>query len=115
MANAQNLKIEHLKNGSVLDMINRELQLVANDIADVNKKTDSKRSVSVKLTFAPTPDGQYGKLDVSVTSVLGQQNVLETSVFFGYDAENKQGIASEYVIPQLPLNQFELGDEEQSN
>lgn len=105
----KSFKIEELRNGAALEMLNREIQKVADDIADPNKQTKAKRKVSLTLEFAPNEDGRMGSLAISVTSSLAKQNPAMASLFFGF--ENGKGIASENVIPSLPLAEIEAEGE----
>ena len=111
----KSVQIQELKNGGILEMVNRELQLIADDVANVNKKADSKRSLTLKLDIEPTIDGQFGKITVNVSSTLGKQKPLEGSLYFGYNEDTKTGIVSERVIPTLPIQDITIGDEGGSN
>lgn len=97
------MKLEHIKGGGVLEMANREIQRIANDIADPNKLATGKRTLVITLEFAPTEDAKYGTLTASVKSTLAKQQDMKSTLFFGWDENTRQGIASENNIPSLPL------------
>lgn len=98
-------RLQDIRNGAIIERVNREIQRVADDIADPNKVAKNKRSVTLKLTFEPTEDGRFGKLTATVDSTLGKQHEEVTSLYFGVDPTTRQGIASENSIPTLPLGE----------
>lgn len=81
-----NLKIEQIKGGAVIEMINSELQTVFDDIANPNKEGKSVRKVTVELVFQPSEDALVGGCTARVKSTLGKQRDLGTTVYFGVDA-----------------------------
>lgn len=81
-----NLKIEQIKGGAAIEMINNELQRVFDDIADPNKEGKSVRKVDISVVFAPSEDALVGGCVVRVKSTLGKQRDLSSTVYFGTDA-----------------------------
>lgn len=88
-----NLKIEQIKGGAAIEMINNELQAVYDDIADPNKEGKSTRKVTVDIVFAPSEDALVGGCAVRVKSTLGKQRDLTSTVYFGQ--ESGKGVCSE--------------------
>lgn len=103
----QNLRIEQIKAGAAIEMINNELQLVYDDIADPNKEPKSARKVSVEIVFAPNEDGLVGQMAVRVKSTLGKQRDLGSTVFFG--VEQGKGVCTEKNFNQPMFNIMEAG------
>ena len=96
------LDIQSLKGGAIIEMANKELQKMVDDVADINKKADSKRELTIKVALLPTEDGRFGTCLMSVASTLGKQKDQTTSLYFGYDG--KRGVASEHS--NVSQNQF---------
>jgi hypothetical protein len=106
-----NLKIEQIKSGAVIEMINNELQRVYDDIADPNKEGKSARKVSVEVVFAPSEDALVGTCVVRVKSTLGKQRNLSSTVFFGSEAG--KGVCTEKDRNQQMFNVFEASNDRQ--
>ena len=87
------LRIEELKGGAVIEMANKELVKMVDDIADINKQGASPRELTIKIKLLPNDEASVGTCVMSVSSVLGKQKEQKTTVFFGHDGE--RGIASE--------------------
>ncbi len=87
------LRIEQIKAGAAIEMINNELQTVYDDIADPNKEAKSARKVTAEIVFTPSEDGMVGACIVRVKSSLGKQRDLGSTVYFG--AEQGKGICTE--------------------
>lgn len=100
----QNLTLENLKGGAAIEMVNKELERVFSDIADINKKGDSKREVTLKIAFLPSEDARVGGCKISVHSSLGKQKDVTATVFFGY--ENGKGLAAEQNLNQPSFEMF---------
>lgn len=90
---AESMRVEQIKGGSVIEMINNELQTVYNDIANPNKEGKSMRKVTVDLVFAPSEDAMVGGLTIRVKSTLGKQRDLSSTVYFG--SEKNEGVCTE--------------------
>lgn len=90
---AEAMKVEEIRGGAVIEMINTELQTVYNDITNPNKEGKSMRKVTVELVFAPSEDAQVGGLAVRVKSTLGKQRDLQSTVYFGSD--KGEGVCTE--------------------
>jgi hypothetical protein len=104
-----NLKIEQIKGGAVIEMINTELQTVFDDIADPNKEGKSVRKVTVELVFSPSEDGLVGTLTSRVKSSLGKQRDLPATVYFGQ--ENGKGICAEQNRNQPIFGAMEVANQ----
>jgi L-arabinose isomerase len=94
------LDITTLKGGAAVEMINKELQKMVDDVADVNKEAKSPRKLTFNVTFAPTDDGSFGACKLEVSSTLGKQKPQVTSLSFGFDG--KHGVASERLNVSQP-------------
>lgn len=101
----ENLRVEQIKGGAVIEMLNTELQKVYDDIADPNRESKANRKVSCELVFSPTEDGQVGSLAVRVKSSLGKQRDLSSTVYFGSD--KGKGVCTEQNRNQPMFNVFE--------
>lgn len=95
----ENLRLETLEKGSVLNKINAELTKIASDIADFQKQATSVRELKLSIKFAPNEDGRMGLITAQVSSALGKQAPIKTSAYFG-EVEGKP-IISQNHIPTL--------------
>lgn len=105
-----NLKIEQIKGGAAIEMINNELQAVYDDIADPNKEAKSARKVTVDIVFAPSEDGMVGACVVRVKSALGKQRDLGSTVFFGM--ESGKGVCTEKDRNQPMFGVMEVANQQ---
>lgn len=100
----KNLTIETLKGGAAIEMVNKELERVFSDIADINKQGDSKRQVTLTISFNPSEDARVGGCKISVSSSLGKQKPVTATVFFGF--EGGKGVAAEQQLNQPSFEMF---------
>lgn len=75
-----NLPIESLANGAVQEKLNVELEKVFKNIADVNTKSNAKRSVTVKLDFYPNDERDKVDLTVQLKTTLAPVTDVNTLV-----------------------------------
>lgn len=85
------LPFEQLANGAVQEKLNIELQKIFENIHDGNTKATDKRSVTIKLEFAPDDDREVIKLDSTFTTKLANIEGVGTTILTGKD------IASGYI------------------
>ncbi len=103
-----NLRLEQIKGGAAVEMVNAELQKVYDDIADPNKEGKSSRKVTLEIVFAPTEDALAGACIVRCKSTLGKQRDVSTTVFFG--TEQGKGVCSEKNMNQPLFGSINAGD-----
>lgn len=90
---AESMRIEQLKGGAAIEMVNNELQTVYNDIVNPNKEGKSARKVTLDIVFAPSEDAQVGTCTIRVKSTLGKQRDIGSTVYFGQ--EKGEGVCTE--------------------
>lgn len=95
----RNLTLADINNGAIIDIANAEMQSIANDINDINKKADSPRELVIKVKFMPNKDAKGGAVIATVSSSLGKRREIEGSVYFG-EMDGK-GLMSERFLPSL--------------
>ena len=87
-------------NGGVLrELIEREFEMVMKNIMDVNTDTKSKRSITVKFTFAPSSDRSYMATSVGVTSKLAAVSPVEFGLTIGGTDSNPVVMETTTEIP----------------
>lgn len=97
---SEQLDIRTLKGGAVIEMANKELQKMVDDVADINKDAISKRELTIKISLLPNEEASVGTCKIGVTSTLGKQKDQSATIYFGHDGE--KGIASEHSNVSKP-------------
>jgi hypothetical protein len=77
------LPISDLAYGAIQEKLDGELEKVFNNIHDPNTKADAKRSITIKLEFAPDENRQTVKLSSDFTTKLANVEGVSTTVLTG--------------------------------
>lgn len=112
-----NLPIESLANGAVQEKLNVELEKVFKNIADVNTKSNAKRSVTVKLDFSPNDERDKVDLTVQLKTTLAPVTDINTLVLTEemdgkvYANELKSGAKGQtYIDPDDSIVKTDTGE-----
>ncbi len=112
-----NLPIESLANGAVQEKLNVELEKVFKNIADVNTKSNAKRSVTVKLDFSPNDERDKVDLTVQLKTTLAPVTDVNTLVLTEemdgkvYANELKSGAKGQtYIDPDDATLKTDVGE-----
>lgn len=112
-----NLPIESLANGAVQEKLNVELEKVFKNIADVNTKSNVKRSVTVKLDFSPNDERDKVDLTVQLKTTLAPVTDVNTLVLTEemdgkvYANELKSGAKGQtYIDPDDATLKTDVGE-----
>lgn len=77
------ISLATLNGGAAVEAFDAELKKVVANIADFNTLPKEKRSITLKVTFAPSDDRSMGGVKMSCTSKLAAPRASEALVFFG--------------------------------
>jgi len=109
----ENLKIENVKDGAVIEKINFAIGLLMDDINNPNKEAAAPREVSIKLIFKPTEDRDLIGIGCAVNPKFGPLKTIKSRAAIGIDARGR-GFARE-IVPmeqqKLPLENVTRIDE----
>jgi hypothetical protein len=72
-----------LSNGAGVEMFNRELEKVLENICDPNTKATAAREITLKVTFKPNEDREVGVVDISSSAKLAPVKSVGTMVYIG--------------------------------
>lgn len=86
------VSLETLSEGSAVALVNRELQKIWDNIADLNTKPKAKRAVTLTLTFMPDDDRKRAQVDIDVKSTLAPDRGAGATIWFG-KIDGKNGAA----------------------
>lgn len=78
------LTLDTIAGGAVPELFERELQNVMDNIRDYDTDPEAKRSITIKVTFAPVGDKRsVAGTDVSVTSKLAPPAPVDGMMWLG--------------------------------
>jgi len=97
----ETISLDNLKEGAAIELFNREIQMVLNDIVDPNKQQDAAREVDLKLSIKPSEDGMMGDVILKIKSKLAPMAPVFTKVVMG--GRSGHGEARELVSTQQKL------------
>ncbi len=81
--NPDELDLSNLLNGEIVDEFGAELQIVADDIMDPNKKAATKRKVVLEVTILPNETRDVCTTSIQVYSQTPKYNPKSTVLFVG--------------------------------
>lgn len=79
------LPLSLLAHGAIQEKLDGELEKVFNNIHDPNTKAEAKRSITIKLEFAPDENRQAIKLNSDFSTKLANVEGVSTTVLTGKD------------------------------
>lgn len=81
------IKLETLAGGAALERFDYELQRVFENIMDPNTRPDLVRNVTLKVTFRPNKDRNFGPVTIEAAAKLAPLEGHTTQAYFGRDAQ----------------------------
>jgi hypothetical protein len=82
------LPLSSLANGAIQEKLDGELEKVFNNIHDPNTKAEDKRTVTIKLEFAPDENRQTVKVISNISIKLANVRDVSMTVLTGKDLTN---------------------------
>lgn len=96
--------LENIGNGAAIELFNRELAAVLENILDVNTSETAKRSITLKIDIKPASDRGMGAVDISCKSTLAPTHSFQTKLFFGRDKNGPKAVEYDPKQPFLPFS-----------
>lgn len=93
------IDLNKIANGALLEMANREMKKILENIADPNTKESAKRSLTITLTFEPSKGRDVASTDIQVKSKLVPRNGASTNFIIGEDSNGVTGGEMKSNIP----------------
>ena len=93
------LSIATLRRGSVVEMVDEAIQQVLENVADPNTEAESKRKVTLTLTFAPDKEREQMGVAIAVKAAMAPQAIVTTTAFL---AHTRDGIVGAEYDPRQP-------------
>jgi len=98
-----------IANGAAVELFDRELQRVIQNIADPNTSAKARREIHIKVTILPDEERSIGYARIECASKLGDIKPVQTVMYFGRNKENKLvAVANNIIQPSMfdqPENQ----------
>lgn len=95
------LSLETLGRGGAMELFNRELGRVLENISDVNTDPKATRSVSIELTIKPGEDRESGAVKVVVKAKFAPPRPLASVMYIG--EKDGKAVAVTYDPKQTDL------------
>lgn len=83
MNKLKELTLENIAGGAALEIFQRELNVVAKNIADVNTDPKKTRTVTLTVSFKPDDNREEVKLSVSAKSTIASVKPAGRTVYLG--------------------------------
>jgi len=78
-----NVTLDTIGNGALLELFSEELARVLANIADPNTEATTKRAITVTVSFKPKSDREIADVDLKCSSKLAGIVTVQTRVFMG--------------------------------
>ncbi|MDR0717993.1 MAG: hypothetical protein LBF78_00035 [Treponema sp.] len=89
----QQVTLETLNSGAVIDLFEAEWRKLLNNIQDPNTKPDAVRKVKIEIAIKPAKDRRNASTSVSVTASLASIVPHEASIVIGVENGEAQAYA----------------------
>lgn len=96
------ITLENIAGGVAAELFNRELKAIGRNIADVNTKSKTKRSITLTFDFTPDEDREEVSLSVMSVSKLAPVKECSKTIYFGKERTG-EGKFYEQEIQQTDL------------
>jgi len=101
-----NISLDKMGRGALLEEVNREFDKLTANVYDPNTSAKAKRSITIRLEFAPGEDRQMSDNTFSVVSSLCPSKGGTFRTSFAYDPVTRKGGAAEFdaeVLGQVDM------------
>jgi hypothetical protein len=97
------VSLDTLGRGAAIEMFNRELDAVLENILDPNTKAEAVREVTLKLKLKPAENRKSAEGTISCQSKLAPIQETRTLLFLG--KQGAQAVAAERDLRQMSLDE----------
>lgn len=104
------INLEKFAGGALSEKFNLALREVLENIADPNTKYDTKRKLTVELTFVPSEDRELSIVGIDTKTKLAATKSVATKILI--DRDGQGGIIASEYNNQLKGQQYLHVDEE---
>lgn len=91
-----------LRDGALVEMFDREMQVVAKNIGDPNTSPKRKRSIKIQIDFGPNEEGTSAVVGISCSSTLAPIKPAATTIYLRELADGRMDV-TEYNPKQPKL------------
>ena len=103
------INLEKFAGGALAEKVNIAYQEVLENIADLNTKPDTKRKLTLELTFVPSEDREVTTVGIETKVKLAPTKAVATTILI--DKDGKGGIVASEYNNQIKGQQFLQVDE----
>ena len=75
--------IHTIAGGAIVELFDRELERVTNDILDLNAEAEAVRTITIKIKIKPDKERNFGMVEATVDSVMGKAKGVGSMMYFG--------------------------------
>lgn len=79
----------NLADGEIIDKLNRELEKIAQNIADKNTDPKKERKITLQISFKPNENRDSINTSVIAKTSLAPERGIETLILMGKDSEGQ--------------------------
>ena len=97
----QVMDLTKIANGALVERAQAAIEQVVQNMTDVNTPYKTKRSVTIKMTFAQDEERETAACEISVQTKLAPVNPVKTMIGFGRDLKTNELFVNEWS-KQIP-------------
>lgn len=97
----QVMDLTKIANGALVEKAQAAIEQVVQNMTDVNTPYKTKRSVTIKMTFAQDEERETAACEISVQTKLAPVNPVKTMIGFGRDLKTNELFVNEWS-KQIP-------------
>lgn len=99
--NEKEVSLATLNGGAAIEIFDRELKNVLQDIADMNTKAEDAREVHLIVKIVPDEAREFAKIGIVTKAKLGKRKTVIHTIWLSLDAEGKMIAVEEAKHPSL--------------
>ncbi len=100
----ERVSLANIAHGAAVEVFDRELGMVLENIADRNTKTKTARKIVLEVTIVPTEDRSVGSVGLKCSSKLAAANPVELAIDLVQEGRNQVAYQRKARQGELPLD-----------
>ena len=106
---ARRVTVQTLNGGAISELFDMELMSVLDDIADINKKADDTRTITICIKLKPDKSRRSASSTITVDTSLAKRTPSESFVVLSNEGGSMEAFVDDPKQPELPVEEEGMG------
>lgn len=108
----EDVSLSNLAGGAAIERFDLELRRCLENILDQNTESTKKRTITLKVTLAPSEDRDFANVGIGCVAALAPLQSLSSRLYIGLDVHGNP-IARQNQFKQITLEEYRRAKEEE--